>query len=249
MEFRRRIKHTGRFFLLSHPTERAILEEVGRRCVAFGLVVTLPAGTRLIRARPQHGRRWTTPAELGPPPDEEAIQSNRMSPPGISLFYAADDEATALDEMQNPGTYAVAEFEVLRPAAVVDLTRVPPVPSFFDLDARPSRSSLVFLSRCADEISRPIPRDDRIHLEYIPTQVVTEYFRREFREPQLLGVRYASSVRAGGVNTALFGGATSVVDGQPGFPLEAERRWLRLVRVWERRRRPASPSAGNRRGR
>ncbi len=49
-----------------------------------------------------------------------------MSPPGISLSYAADDEGTALDEMQDPATYALAEFEILKPAPVLDLTRVPP---------------------------------------------------------------------------------------------------------------------------
>ena len=69
-----------------------------------------------------------------------------MSPPGISLSYAADDEGTALDEMQDPGTYALAEFEILKPAPVLDLTRVPPVPSFFDAEARGVRSSILFLS-------------------------------------------------------------------------------------------------------
>src|SRR5207245_1146881 len=59
-----RIKHEGRFFLLSDPRERTALEELGRRCIAFGLIRTLPAGTRLIRARRQRERAWTTPMEL-----------------------------------------------------------------------------------------------------------------------------------------------------------------------------------------
>jgi hypothetical protein len=230
-----RIKHAGRFFLLSDQRERAALEELGHRCIAFGLIRSLPRGTRLIRARRQRDRAWTTPTELGPPPGEVAVQSNRMSPPGISLFYGADDEQTALDEMQEPGTYAVAEFEVLKPATVLDLTGVPAVPSFFDVDARQVRSSILFLSRFAEEISRPIERDNRIHLEYIPTQVVTEYLRREFRDVHLLGIRYASAQRAGGVCTALFAGATAVVGGHPGEE-EPDGRWLRLVRRWEGRR-------------
>ena len=229
-----RIKHEGRFFLLSDPRERAALDELGRRCIAFGLIQTLPVGTKLIRARRQWERPWTTPTELGPPPGEVAVQSNRMSPPGISLFYAADDEGTALAEMQEPGTYAVAEFEVLKPAPALDLTRVPPVPSFFDPEARRSRSSILFLTHFAEEISRPIARDDRVHLEYIPTHVVTEYFRREFREVHLLGIRYGSAQRVGGVCTALFAGATAVVGGHPGEE-EPDGRWLRLVRRWERR--------------
>jgi len=230
-----RIKHESRFFLLSDARERIALEELGRRCLTFGLIRTLPAGTRLIRARQQWHRAWTTPSDLGPPPGELAIQSNRMSPPGISLFYAADDEETALDEMRQPGTYALAEFEILKPTPVLDLTRVPLVPSFFDPASRESRSSIVFLAQFAEEISRPIERDDRIHLEYIPTQVMTEYFRREFRDVRLLGIRYASAQRAGEVCTALFAGATAVVGGHPGEE-EPDVRWLRLIRRWERRR-------------
>jgi RES domain len=119
---------------------------------------------------------------------------------------------------------------------VLDLTRVPPVPSFFAPGARQSRSSILFLSRFADgEISRPIERDERIHIEYIPTQVMTEYFRREFAEAHLLGIRYASAMHAGGVCTALFAGAAAVLEGFPGEE-EPEGRWLRLVRRWERQR-------------
>jgi hypothetical protein len=88
-----------------------------------------------------------------------------MSPPGIALFYAAADEATTLDEMQYSGTYALGEFEILKPAPVLDLTRVPPVPSFFNAEARRVRSSILFMSQFAEEISRPIARDERIHLE------------------------------------------------------------------------------------
>src|SRR5712664_487841 len=42
-----RIKHDSRFFLLSAAPERIALEELGRRCLTFGLIRTLPAGTRL----------------------------------------------------------------------------------------------------------------------------------------------------------------------------------------------------------
>ena len=225
----------GRFFLLSNREERAVLEEVAQRCVQYGLIHRLAAGTKLFRARKQGGTPLRTPAELGPPPDEQAIWSNRMSPPGISLFYGADDDATALEEMGAAGTYAVGAFEITRHIDVLDLTRVPPVPSFFDLTARASRGSLVFLAQFAREISRPIARDDRIHLEYIPTQVMTEYFRREFGGAHLLGIRYASSQRPGGINSALFAGATSIVDGHPGYCPEQEGRWLRLSGVSEQR--------------
>lgn len=50
-------------------------------------------------------------------------------------------------------------------------------------------------------------RDDRIHIEYVPTQVVTESLRTRFDpghgEP-LAGVLYGSSRNPGGVNVSLF---------------------------------------------
>lgn len=232
--FRQHISHGSRFFLLGSPDERRILDRLGQLCVERGLIVTLPEGTRIFRARQQLNTALTSPAELGPPPDEVATQSNRMSPPGISLLYAADDEETALAETaREPGVYALGEFEVLDSIPILDLTLVPPSPSFFDLPARPIRSGLIFLNRLADEISRPIARDDRVHLEYLPTQVVTEYFRRELR-PVVKGIRYPSAQHEHGTCIAIFAGAKAIVDGVEGHPIFPERRWIRMVRAWTR---------------
>ena len=41
----------------------------------------------------------------------------------------------------------------------------------------PRRPRILFLWKLSREISRPIARDDRVHIEYLPTQVVTEYLR------------------------------------------------------------------------
>src|ERR1700704_2611575 len=81
----------------------------------------------------------------------------------------------------------------------LDLTRVPPVPSFFDPEARQSRSSIVFLTQSAEEISRRIERDDRIHLEYIPTQVVNGVLqaRASRRPPAWHPVRQRTAHRRG----------------------------------------------------
>jgi len=234
-QFCYRIKHASRFFLLSSPDERAALAAIGDLSSQHGLVRTLAAGSRFIRARQQTKEMLTTPADLGPPPDEFAVQSNRMSPPGISLLYAAGEEATAIAETaREDGTYACGEFEVLEPTPVIDLTRVPPVPSFFDLPARPTRDGIMFLNRLSREMSRPIARDDRIHLEYIPTQVVTEYLRREF-VPAVKGILYPSAQQDDGTCVALFAGAGAVVGGHGADAVFPERRWIRLVRAWSRR--------------
>ena len=36
---------------------------------------------------------------------------------------------------------------------------------------------LLFMNKFLHDFSSPIERDDRIHIEYVPTQVITEYLR------------------------------------------------------------------------
>lgn len=58
------------------------------------------------------------------------------------------------------------------------------------------RPSVRFLIDFIDDFSKPITRDDRSHIEYVPTQIVTEYFRHIFRSnknEKLDGIIYPSS--------------------------------------------------------
>jgi hypothetical protein len=49
-------------------------------------------------------------------------------------------------------------------------------------------------------------RDDRVHIEYVPTQVVTEYMRamKTMESEVIDGVRYSSARHAGGASIVLF---------------------------------------------
>jgi RES domain len=57
------------------------------------------------------------------------------------------------------------------------------------------------------EIAKPFERDDRVHIEYVPTQVITEWLRTRF-DPgpgvPLAGVLYGSSRNECGINVSLF---------------------------------------------
>ena len=64
---------------------------------------------------------------------------------------------------------------------VVDLTQLPPLPSIFDTARRRERDELLFLRAFIDDLRQPVARDGREHIDYVPTQVVTEYFRRVVR--------------------------------------------------------------------
>ena len=157
-----------------------------------------------------------------------------MSPAGIPMFYGCDDEETALWESSSgAGYYAVGEFETVRPIVILDLTDIPDIPGLFETppgDPRVvPRRALRFLHHIAGEMSRPIERDDRVHIGYVPTQVVTEFIRSKvnWEGNKVEGIRYASVANPGHVSYVLFADQSNVEGTEaPGWP---EDRWLRLV--------------------
>jgi RES domain len=163
-----------------------------------------------------------------------------MSPPGVVMTYAAEDRDTALAETANePGTFAVGEFVNDRDLLILDLTRLPESPSVFaelpDSMERDPRPQLNFLHRISLEISRPIARDDRMHIEYVPTQVVTEYVRIVVRinGRKVDGIRYTSSRGHAATAVVLFADQSNLIleeDERPDF-YRADDRWLRLKEV------------------
>lgn len=183
------------------------LDEVVR---ATDIIRSVPSGTRFVRARDHEaGERPRTAAELGPPPRERATKPNRMSPAGIPMFYGASDRETAVAEMAHSTRpfLTLAEFQTLRDVRMLDLSRIPPVPSLFDDARAQSRDDFRFLHDFAAAISAPIAADARDQIEYVPTQIVTEYFRHVFRDDDgaaLDGLLYRSSQRAGGECCVLF---------------------------------------------
>jgi HEPN superfamily RES-like protein/RES domain-containing protein len=213
------IKHQSRFFFSRDRGDGDLLNAsrtlgtIGRLCSQFGLIADLPAGSVLFHAR--ESKRELTVRELGPPPKELAVQSNRMSPAGIVMFYASDNAETALRETaRKSGTFAVGRFETKRSVRILDLTRLPPVPSIFDPNNAHDRPQLLFLHSFARDVSKPVAHDDRIHVEYVPTQVVTEYFRSVFKTDdgaRLAGVRYSSSQHPGHASIVLFADQENLV--------------------------------------
>lgn len=205
------VKHRSRYFFLQESSEdradispsdllEAIAGMVSSRLGGYDLVVTIEQGETLVRVRLDDDAH-STAAEIGPPPLQYASQSNRMSPAGIPMFYGAFDSETAIAETFDPdmGTdkiLSVGTFEVLRPLRVLNLVELPAIPSVFDEQMRGLIHSLRFLNGFARSIAAPIARDGYEHIEYVPTQVVTEYFRRAFKTGDgeaLDGIIYRSS--------------------------------------------------------
>ena len=64
-----------------------------------------------------------------------------------------------------------------------------------------------FLAAFSDEISKPVAHDGSEHVEYVPTQVVSEYFSQVFTYSvgkKVDGLVYPSAVVNGGKNLVVF---------------------------------------------
>jgi hypothetical protein len=219
-EFAETVKHHRRYFFSDHGRDTedpdymapgVLLEAIGNALRSGGLVRQL-SDEPIYRVRPHKSHEHPqTATELGAPPAKCVDKSSRMSPAGVPLFYGALDPATAATEARdaNPDAEAstMGTFGLRRSARVVDLSTPPEVPSLYDPERRHLRPGLIFMRHFVSEIAKPFVRDDRIHIEYVPTQVVTEWLRTRFDpghgEP-LAGVLYGSSRNPGGVNVSLF---------------------------------------------
>ncbi|MCD5976742.1 HEPN-associated N-terminal domain-containing protein [Pseudomonas quasicaspiana] len=196
-----------------------ILDALGNIVDSLNLVRTVPAGRKIYRVRiANQDVHYTQAKELGSPPGHLANMPNRMSPVGISMFYGAFDLDTAIketfDHSNSDNKKAVCgHFAPTRDLTVIDLSESY-IPSLFDPDERESRYKLKFLCDFIDDFSKPIERGDKAHADYVPTQVVTEYFRHIYRTEngnRVDGIIYRSSknnVKA----IVIFADSTSCVD-------------------------------------
>lgn len=217
-DFAETIKHRSRYVFLAQVSEdrrgdeiepSQMLGKLGSIVSREGLLREIPAGSAWVRARAHEPvERVETASDLATAPIESAVFANRMSPAGIPMFYAAADEMTAIHETSDgQGVVTTGAFRALRDLLILDLTDLPDVPSVFDVRKAVRRSNLSFLRSLAEEIAKPIERDRREHIDYVPTQVITEYFRRVFRSDdgrRVDGIQYASSRRCGGTCIVLF---------------------------------------------
>ncbi len=170
-----------------------------------GLITQLSKDTEIFRVRwfeEKPNVALLTAKLLGAPPQECAVVTNRMSPSGIPLFYGALDQQTAFIETvkDEKARYCViAKFKALRNLKILNLCSLPKMPSLFDKKNRGTRDVIRFLRKFSDNICCPIERDGREHIEYVPTQVLSEYFRYifKYKKKKIDGILYPSSKTRG----------------------------------------------------
>lgn len=200
------VKHKARYFFGAVDEDKhsetipisELLGTIGSLVEAEGMITTLDPTTAFYRVRHHPSKDLClTWRELGSPPVKYA-KASRMSAAGISVFYAGLDLATARAETtlrsERKWIFTAAKWTSTRPLRVVDLTRTPSIPSVYSM-ARFNRDDLVFLRHFVDSISQPVIPDDRVHTDYVPTQIITEYFQLNLKleEHRIDGIIYPSS--------------------------------------------------------
>lgn len=150
---------------------------------------------------------------IGPPPYLYA-SSGRMNARGISVFYGAIDEETALAEVRPPvgSQVIVGAFNIIRPLRVLDLTALPNIRSegsIFDPAFAAELERITFLSNLTAKLTRPVMPDDEI-FDYLPTQAVADFLSSE--PPfEFDGILFPSAqVEGGKQNIVLFNKSSKV---------------------------------------
>jgi hypothetical protein len=261
--FSKFIKYKRRYFFFQEQEDELIapheyvppaelLNFIGETAKTLNLVKTLKAGFLVYRARQQKiGETLHRPYDFAPPPVERALRSNRMSPAGVVMFYGSDHPKTAQLEIDDDPKLGivVGTFRTMREAHVLDLTLLPERLGFFEQQSDSSeinRYALAFLHSFVESVAAKVEPGSREHIDYVPTQVVTEWFRTVFHfgKSSLDGIIYPSTQNPGGHSVVLFANRydvfltlteikeAAIAEKTEEWILrsEHEKAWLRLVR-------------------
>jgi len=204
------VKYQSRFLFNSYNSFRVgartisvanFLKELATDIRKQRMLTIIDVGTPIYRCRQHCKIDDVTEAEHICSPDTKyAVQPNRMSPAGVSMFYGAfNPDLTKLETLQvedkSRPYYTIAKFKVKGKLKLIDLSKIPYV-SPFDQDKWELFDKLQFLHKFLDDFSNPIMHDGQPHIEYVPTQVVTEFFRYAFSktpDEKINGIIYPSS--------------------------------------------------------
>jgi hypothetical protein len=241
------VKHERRFYFLSYePPDLAedidqfeaaytipeLLDAVSLYALRAGMFTTAPAGTRYFRSMQRNDPNAPAfgPRRMGPPPLEHAIKPNRMSPAGVPMFYGASKAETALRETtRDKGSFAVGTFETQRDLLLIDLRQPPEIPSLFDAEKAKDRGFARFMQEFIADFQKPVTTGGDV--DFVPTQVVTEYFRSIMRVEgrSVDGVLYSSTRHQGGDAVVLFADTFAVEDVAAAEQFGALPQWLRMI--------------------
>lgn len=231
-EFSENVKHLRRytFWTALHDDagykEDILIDLKDCICNSKKIFSSLPIGTLIYRTRSlnhklddRFGFKDITSA-----PAESAGQC-RMSPAGVSMFYGAFDKETAIEESIKSKVeicLVVGEFSTIRELNVVDLMKLPNNMSIW-MDNWQGYS---FLKAFHKDITQPLHTDGKEEIEYVPSQIFTEYLRWMFKDKSgknIDGLIYQSS-KTKKANIVLF------------CDNESSKKWIELVKHYPEKR-------------
>ena len=233
-DFTEKVKHRTRFLFMTRekrstydPDELSVAEFFERLAQIMKdtpeVWHPLPADSVVYRGRMTDAvpdpRKYG--AKLLGTPDESKAAANRMSPAGIPMFYGSDSPETVIAEIgaHSSRQHAiVGQFRTIRDLMVIDLSSLPDVPSRFDEERRDHYYDILFLRSFAEDLARPVTLDGREHIDYVPTQIVTEYLRQQ-APFQVDGLQFASA-QCVGLNAVIFSTQDECVDEGDEDPTE-----------------------------
>ena len=192
-KFSEKVKHSRRYTFLADLRDAAYNDDIFAdlndsivKCKEIFKSISI--GTLIYRARSLNheladdfGFKDVTSA-----PDACAGQC-RMSPAGISMFYGAFDKETAIEESiksADEKVLVVGEFAVIKELYVVDLTMLPNDISIW-MD---NRQSYAFLKAFHKDITQPLRLNAKEEIEYVPSQIFTEYLKWMFKDKKGKGI-------------------------------------------------------------
>ncbi len=160
----------------------SILDKVQNSIIKFNLITELKENSVLYRCRQHITKNEVNLAKhLASTPLTLAKTNGRMNPAGISMFYCSKSKDLTIKEVVDTNDkskpfYTTGIFRNKEKLNLVDLTNIPIPGSIFDSARNIDIETIAFLNGFIEDITKPINSTDSI-IEYIPTQIVTEYIR------------------------------------------------------------------------
>jgi transcription elongation factor Elf1 len=203
----------------------AILDLLGDIIKELNLVTKITSNTNIYRVRVVNPNiQLNKASDLGPPPNELSTMANRMSPVGISMFYGGFKRKTAIAETYvdttDPKIAVTGLFRPCKELTLIDLSIDLGIPDIFDENPPLHKQKVQFLKGFINDFTKPIERTDKAHIDYVPTQIITEFFRLVFKFDDNTcpdGIIYPSSKIKGEKALVIFADSSQCIDKNTEF--------------------------------
>lgn len=185
-----------------------ILEKIQSLIISLNLIEEIPKGFQVYRCR-QHSNENEIKeiSDLASAPNLYCKNNGRMNPAGVSMFYCSEDISLTIKEVvdiedDSRPFYTTGMFESKKGMKLLNLSKSLEKPSIYDEGNHDSIDPIDFFNSFIIDITQPVKLEDSI-IEYIPTQIITEYLRYN---PLLNidGIIYPSSKDLDSNNIVLF---------------------------------------------